>query len=121
MANLQDPQGNLQDVQDVNLEEDEDEMFQKPKMKRSDFRTMDWSHQMYAIQRYLDFRVYPHFMVGSGHKEKKRDFHHIVKKCYVFDKETYRLMKLVKQKKLNRTGSWQSKKSPHTCNHNNFN
>ena len=42
-------------------------------------------------------------------KRKRKDFRWMVKKCYMFDKETGRLMKLVKQKKLNRTGSWQSK------------
>ena len=46
--------GNLQDLQDANLK-DEDDIFQKPKKKRSDFRMMEWSHQMYAIQRYLEF------------------------------------------------------------------
>ena len=104
MANSKD----LPDLQDINLE-DEDEMYQKPKKKRSDFRTVDWVHQMYCIQRYLEFAVYPHFMVCSDKKEKKRAFRQMVKKCYVFGKETGRLMKLVKQKKLNRTGSWQSK------------
>ena len=105
MANSKD----LPEWQDINLEEDEDEIFQKPKKKTSDFRAMDWAHQMYSIQRYLEFGVYPHFIVGSDKKEKKRDFRWMVKKCYMFDKETGRLMKLIKQKKLNRTGSWQSK------------
>ena len=95
--------------------EDEDEIFQKPIKKKSEFKCLEWSQQMYSIQLYLEFGVYPFIMLRSGHKEMKRDFQRMVKKNFVFEKETRRFMKLIKQKKINRTRSWLSKKSPPYC------
>lgn len=97
--------------------EDEDKIFKKPKKKKSEFKCLEWAEQVYSIQQYLEFGVYPMMLPGSHHKEMEKEFWRMVKKNYVFEKETRRLMKLVKQKKLNQTGSWLSKKSPPTCYH----
>ena len=51
-----------------------DEEIFKPRKKRvSEFKTLPWPKQMYAIQRYLESGMYPYFVVGiSIQKYKKR-------------------------------------------------
>ena len=76
-----------------------DEIFKPRKKRVSEFKTLPWPKQMYAIQRYLESGMYPYFMVGSVFRNTRRDFRQMVKDHYIMDKERQVLRKLVKLRK----------------------
>ena len=50
----------------------DDEIFDIPKKKSpSLLKQLDWTEQMYCIQRYLESGSYPHFYLGSKNREKR--------------------------------------------------
>ena len=51
----------------------DDEIFDIPKKKSpSLLKQLDWTEQMYCIQRYLESGSYPHFYLGSKTGKKVR-------------------------------------------------
>ena len=64
----------------------DDEIFDIPKKKSpSLLKQLDWTEQMYCIQRYLESGSYPHFYLGSNNREKRWEFRHMARKTYTFD------------------------------------
>ena len=53
---------------------DDEEMFKPRKRRVSQFKTLPWPKQMYAIERYIQSGMYPYFMVGSSFRSTRRDF-----------------------------------------------
>ena len=73
-----------------------DEEIFKPRNKRvSEFKSLPWPKQMYAIQRYIESGKHPYFMVGSAFRKTGRDFRWMAKDHYIVDKDQQVLRKLV--------------------------
>ena len=93
--------GDMGDCQKDELDEfaNDEEIFKPRKKRVSEFKTLPWPKQMYAIQRYLESGMYPYFMFGSAFRNTRRDFRWVVKDHYIMDKERQVLRKIVNLRK----------------------
>ena len=78
---------------------DDEEMLKPRKRRVSEFKTLPWPKQIYAIQRYIENGMYPYFMVGSCFRSTRRDFRWMVEDHYIVEKEWQVLRKLVNVQK----------------------
>ena len=93
--------GDMGDCQKDELDEfaNDEEIFKPRKNRVSEFKTLPWPKQMYAIQRYLESGMYPYFMVGSAFRNTRRGFRQMLKDHYIMDKERQVLRKVVNLRK----------------------
>ena len=61
----------MPDCQNDDITNDED-IFKPRKKRVSEFKTLPWPKQMYAIQRYIETGMYPYFIVGSAFRGTRR-------------------------------------------------